>query len=550
VIQLLFAITLAAGSSFPTASFSGLSPLPAGGDTALVLLKRPYGHGRLDFFEGISPNWRPSQAYSFPDGDEVSFEPTEHRRAVLVRFEHSSLFYWVELPPRPVARVKLVPLKTVSVAGVGDGEVLSIYRDDGTVPEQARVAGALVAMFPAVDALVCASQDRANCVALTAGATLLSFSAEESSLPRVLMLNGGGDTEIVVKTTDRLGINPKVLPAKIVTVGAWVAVSPIEMHWTWPDVVVDVSGQNAAVTRVEGSSLVKVPGFSEVSLNPERGLVVRPYVGDDRHPLLDSSSLLLAFPVNVSAISGRIPIGSARLDSAGMFQLPMLAAGDYVFKLVSTEATGEMKTESATHGVPLDVVFNAGLTVSGRVQLTSGGSPSDRVNVEVDPDVTAAAALGDPALMEKIRMTKADEDGRFRIVLGKPGKYHLRARWGAAVAERRFELTEEVSPLDLGELQLQAGAALHGLLPGCTNGEVAVIPVPDPFRPFSSAVGEVRHSSLQPDGHFLVEGLQAGQWSVTARCGGTWAELVPAVITVPPSGDVVSTFQRAEAPHR
>jgi hypothetical protein len=379
-----------------------------------------------------------------------------------------------------------------------------------------------------------------TCTLLPANATTIVFPT--IALPtRVLHVPPEFEPRFVAKAAGRFAIQPKAVNMTVQRVPRWVALWLPNSDHQWSDIVVDITGEFAA-TRVEGASLPDPPGFFEVHPAIQHGVTVRAHSGEIGRQIEDTSAVLMVFPAGASEVSQEVPLMTASPDRSGRFSLPQLGEGEYQFKLLSTSATAEPKVASVMPGTTLDLVFNTGPAVTGRISLSSGGTSADPVMIEIAPAMPIAEALHDRALGDKMRMTRADQDGRFRVVLGGPGKYHLRARWGSASAEREFELGKDAGDVDVGDIPLQSGSSLHGVLSQCMGGEIAVIPVPDLSRSFTTAVGEIRHARVQPDGRFVVSGLTRGQWSVTARCADAWIDLVPSLISVPESGDVVATF--------
>ena len=521
-------------------SFDSLAPAPANARVSLLVGGAPPTRGRVDVFLRLEDQWRLSNTYGYITGTPLTLEQSQRRRAVLLRFEQGAFYYWGELQSGHDS-ARLERFKNVTFdAAQRTGQVV-IYSPDRDIPRVVSAHSGVVRAVQFIDLIFCrVGGSGETCTLLPANATTIVFPP--IGFPtRVLRVPPEFEAQFAAKAASRFAIQPKAATVTTQRVPRWIALQLPNSDHQWSDIVVDITGEFAA-TRVEGASLPDPPGVFEVHPDIQHGVSVRAHPGEIGRQVEDTSAVLMVFPAGASQVSQEVPLMTASIDRTGQFSLPQLGEGEYQFKLLSTSATAEPKVASVTPGATLDLLFNTGPAVTGRVSLTSGGISADPVMIEIVPAIPISEALHDRALADKMRMTKADQDGRFRVVLGGPGKYHLRARWGSASAEREFELSKDAGDVDVGDIALQSGSSLHGVLSPCIGGEIAVIPVPDLSRSFTTAVGEIRHARVQPDGHFVVSGLTRGQWSVTARCASGWIELAPSIIQVPESGDVVATF--------
>jgi hypothetical protein len=494
----------------------------------------------MDVFLRLEDEWRLSNSYGHVAGTPLTLEQSELRRAVLLRFEQGDFYYWGELPSGHDS-ARLDRFKNVTFDPAQRSGQVVIYSPELDTPRVVSAHSGVVRTVHFIDLIFCRVGGSAEtCTLLPGNATTIVFPPVGFPT-RVLRVPPEFEPQFAAKAAGRFAIHPKAVAVMAQRVPRWIALQLPKSDHQWSDIVVDITGEFAA-TRVEGASLPDPPGFFEVHPSIQHGVTVRAHPGEIGRQIEDTSAVLMVFPAGASEVSQEVPLMTASPGRSGQFSLPELGEGEYQFKLLSTSVTADRKAASVAPGTTLDLVFNTGPAVTGRVSLTSGGASTDPVMIEIVPAIPVAEALHDRALADKMRMTKADQDGRFRVVLAGPGKYHLRARWGSASAEREFELGKDGGDVDVGDIPLQSGSSLHGVLNPCVGGEIAVIPVPDLSRSFTTAVGEIRHAPVQPGGRFVVSGLTRGQWSVTARCASGWIELAPSVISVPESGDVVATF--------
>lgn len=519
-------------------SFADLSHPPAGGVVRIVAGRTA---GRVDVFSRNGTEWLLSETFQYePAG--VALAASESRRAVLIRLERSEYYFWGEIPPH-ASSATIKPFKNLTFTSAKEASDFVLFVSTESLPR--RLSGTRAFhLVPRAPALLCQSgPPAALCVAVPPDNCTASLPNGAS--PAVVVHAPAQTREnFVAKAPGYLPIHPKIVGSTLARAGAWAAIALEDPRYSWRDVVLDWSGDTYATERIEGRVVAELPGFTEIPARLERGVTIRASVGTSDHPLADSSALLLAFPATSSATSSRIPIASAGVSEDGIILMPELGDGDYRLKLLSNDATGEPQPVSVFAGQVTDVTFPSGPAINGRVALTTGGAPSDPVIIEVTPAVSVADALNDRGLTDKIRVAAADPNGHFRIVLGFPGKYCIRARWGAAAGRLDIELPGDSSEIDVGEIPLHVGSTLHGSLPGCPDGDIRVIPVPD-LKTFTTAMGEVRRTRIDSHGRFTVEGLTPGNWSVVATCGFETIDIVPPVVAIADNGDTVVAFSRA-----
>ena len=402
---------------------------------------------------------------------------------------------------------------------------------------------------PREPALACASTaSDSHCAVVPAESTSVAFDDVIGKATRVLRVEPQHDDQYDVLTEGRVRVVAKVVPSRVAQAGPWVAITLPDQRFGWDRVVVQRTGARFATERFAPGTLPPIPAFTVIASRPDRGVLVRAFAGKDKRPIADPSSRLAVFP-HADGGASTIPMAFIGPDADGHFPLPALGAGDYSLKLVSSDVTGELVRVSAMPGVTLDVVFPTGPTVTGRLIRTGGGNATDAAMVEVAAAITFMEALRAGDITDQIRATVADEQGQFRVVMAAPGKYRVSARWGVATAEREFEITRKMSDVDLGDIALRTGSTLRGTLQGCVDGKMSLIPTPDlKTSRLSSGTGEIRHATLDAQGHFLIEGLSAGSFGVVAECARTVTPVTPDVVVIPEIGDTVLEFKLTPVP--
>jgi hypothetical protein len=191
------------------------------------------------------------------------------------------------------------------------------------------------------------------------------------------------------------------------------------------------------------------------------------------------------------------------------------------------------------------VTFDVGPIVSGHVTLQAGGTTDQRPVIEVVrsanvPTADQIAKMGDD-VADWVRLANADDDGHFSVVITIPGDYHLRARWGSGIGTRDFTMPKPAKDLDLGDIPLQRAATLRGMVPGCESGMVRMTTLPDLSKPLqmTAALVDTRTATADATGRFFFEGLVAGDWFLSATCGGHPVELQPQQLSLLPGQDMV-----------
>jgi len=343
----------------------------------------------------------------------------------------------------------------------------------------------------------------------------------------------------------RIAIRPQKITTSVATALPWIGITVDDPNATWEQVVLDRTGDAFALQRLTGSALSPLPAATSIASERARGLIIRPWIGAEKHRFTDASAMLLVFIAGSDdGIAGDLPIATVAPTIEREFRLPTLGTGRYTLKLLSSETTADLVTVSAIAGVPADVVFATGPTVVGRIVRSGAGPATEPAAIEIGLLALPKDALkSDP--LDKVRFASSDENGAFHVVLGSPGTYRLHARWGSAAADRDFVISKESKNVELGEIMLGTGATLRGTIDGCSGGEAILIAVPDLSKAVTPGLGDLSRVAIGADGRFLAEGLAVGSWSVLFECGGTPSAATPEIIIVPDTNDVVVRFTQA-----
>jgi protocatechuate 3,4-dioxygenase beta subunit len=197
--------------------------------------------------------------------------------------------------------------------------------------------------------------------------------------------------------------------------------------------------------------------------------------------------------------------GAARTDGDGRYRLEGVPAGA---QSVSADQEGFQRTIRDLEVHPgenhLDLRLGEGYGVTGRV-LDAGGRGLGGVAVGLYSAI--------PGI---VRDDTSEPDGAFRFSGLDPGRYALSAtKEGYSSARQEVQLSDRA--VDGVELRLQpGGGAIVGRLLGLAPGEMAQVQVNALERPLHSSDG-MREGHANVAGGYRIEGVFAGDWSVTAR---------------------------------
>ncbi len=523
-------------------SFGGLESPPAAGTVDVRAPRDQSGHaGRIDILEKHAKRWIWSSTIVFTSDFRL---PTSDRtRGVLLRFDHTGFYFWSEIAANSSATIVLEKFRNLVIREADSTSIRVLYVASEELPRTLLRGESEFRFVPCQRALACTvTLGESRCKEIGEGDLSVAMNVGVERNARVLRVESQHSDQFSALTKGNAVIRPKTVAITITRASPWIAVCPQDATIGWDSLVLDRSGKEFALERIEGAFLSRPPGFATLQSRRERGVHIRPWIGPNKEVLKDAASVLLVFPPSDSSVSAQIPLTTSSPDSGGQFFLPTLGAGTYRLKLLSSVATGEPISVTAEPGPPLDVVFPTGPTVSGHVAKISGGTAGDPVIVEINADATLQEALQASDLLDRMRYAIGDDDGNFSIVLSLPGKYRIRARWGTAAAERTFEMGKAMADVKLGEIVVRGGADLRGTIVGCQDGEAILVPVPDLSKPSRIGFNESRRGRFGIDGRFVVEGLSGGAWSVVINCAGSSAAVSPELVSMPESGDLVIQF--------
>jgi hypothetical protein len=378
------------------------------------------------------------------------------------------------------------------------------------------------------------------CTLVPAAETTIDFRSVQEHDARVLRLEFQDKDTFTLLSKSSITIGPHTVPAAVSYAYPWAIISVSDQSF-WPGLVVDRSGSVFALERIEGQALSRPPAFFAFPSRPSRGVGIWPWLaGGERLPIKDPSALLVVFPGSSSSPSLEIPIAQSPAKADGHFFLPELGSGDYRLKLYSALASPALVHATLSPESAANIAFPTGPLVRGRVVRNSGGDQNDPIVVDLGLELFGAGATDiDP--VEHFRTTTADDNGAFRMSVSMAAKYVLRVHWGSASAARTFAVDAAMNDVDLGEIVLTSGVALRGFLPSCQNGEAIMIPVPSATRPLDLGI-TTRRSRIDTGGHFAVQGLSPGEWSVLAKCAGALMDLTPSIVVIHEGADTVADF--------
>lgn len=212
-----------------------------------------------------------------------------------------------------------------------------------------------------------------------------------------------------------------------------------------------------------------------------------------------------------------------RTAADGSFRLRGLFSGaTYRLGVQRAGMAPAVRLAGAGAAAPVHIVLSPGARISGRI-LDEEGRPVAGARVifsstnEGDLDAWHAYLRRDP----RFSRTTTDAEGRFQLVDVRAGRFHLTMdRQGFLPATRSVEVPDPPRDVDLGEVTLEAGAVLEGLVTdeqGRPLAEARVSSAPsDPAsvplerRRQRLEVGGGGGSRTGPDGRFRVESLIQG----------------------------------------
>lgn len=271
-----------------------------------------------------------------------------------------------------------------------------------------------------------------------------------------------------------------------------VAPGPVTLH-------VQAPGYLAA--RLTGLEVPAGGELAGVELVLERGATIEGRVTDSRGRPVEGTTVQAADGSGGERLSGDFAFGTS--DGDGVFQLAGVPVGLATLEAHHTRfgrARTELEVRPGSNAV--DLVFAAAYEVSGRVLDGAGRPLADTLvfllaTSSTSPDGAASAA-----------------DGTFVIPAVPPGSYVLFASFGGAPPGggegSSLPVTVSDGPVAGLELRVERGSTvLRGRLLGLTPAELANVQV------YANG-GQPLFGGARPDGTYVVEGLAAGRWAISA----------------------------------
>jgi hypothetical protein len=231
--------------------------------------------------------------------------------------------------------------------------------------------------------------------------------------------------------------------------------------------------------------------------------------GPDGKPVPDA----VVTPVGFRSAAG---LRSERTDAQGRYEIAGLAGGVYdvavrakglapgVVPEVTLDARGEAR---------VDVALQAGARVSGRL-VDAGEKPlAGRVGVgEVGGHPL-------PYVLRDLMSAEAGADGRFAIEAVPSGEHALGAEArGLAPHRVEFSLAGTQAQLDLGDVRMEAGLAIRGVVRTSAGTPVADATVT--ARAMRTRVSTEARARTDADGGFVLAGLEPVTYRLDAGSPG------------------------------
>lgn len=474
--------------------FAGLSRPPTGA-VRVRGARQVVSPARIDLLRRATGHWVWQSAWEW--SPDFTIPTPAATTGILLRQEGAAWYGWAEIPAGAAQDIELRMVKNVAVRGASRDDALLLFVQSEREPRLAR--GSTTFRFVPLElALLCASAVAGDrCVAVAPEARDASLEGTVRGNVRVVLAEGEAG-EIAVLSAGTSPLRPRKAAVTATAVGLWVSLTSQDDRFRWPDVVLDRTSPAYALERIDGGLLPPLPSYARIPARAEKGVIVQPRIGSDRRRLTDRTATLVVFPEGASA-SASIPLATSSLGADGTFAFPALGSGNYEWRLLSSEAAGEATRVAVVSGTPAELAFPEGPTVTGRVVRIAGGGTLEPPAVKAVLQRALADARG-TELLDSVRFTTADENGMFRMTLTIPGRYRLQARWGSASKEREFEITRDPKTIDLGDIVLENGSTLRGVMPPCADAEVLVASLPDTSKPLMPRLDEPRRTRADQSG--------------------------------------------------
>lgn len=496
--------------------------------TTTVKLPAPL---RLDVLERTHGAWQLLASWRI--NEVLPALPAAGHFALLLRPCTSDIrFGWADLDAANLPGViQFDVLKTVRVAASGDARLYVAGEEDSRVPDTRQRH---LERVPLRDALLCEhvhTDIRCGVVAATSDTAQTWTSGSQIRLLRV-----PENAELTFLETGVSILRPHALDISIQRAGNWVAAALPAGHPP-NQVVMDLHAPDSGLVRIGGNDLVPPPNVNLLQGAGDPGVMLKAVIGKDDEPLQDDESIM----VFLSATGPEIPVAIARNDH-GLFRALQLAAGTYRLKLLSSIALSTPVAVDLGSSAK-SVRFPAAPQIRGRVRAASG-FPFHDLRVEIIPGRVPIEANGPKRdLADVVRESPVEEDGTFRIGVPGPGQYRVGIIANSGRTERTVTVRDGDTVVDLGDISLDTGATLRGVVAGCSGGELRLTPMPDlSASQNGSAFFDFRRVQISSDGSYATDGMVPGMWLASAKCGTAVVELTPMQFAVDHSGVVIIDF--------
>ncbi len=281
--------------------------------------------------------------------------------------------------------------------------------------------------------------------------------------------------------------------------------------------------------RSDVDSLVP-PGVPEISiplpLHPPIALA-----GTIRDP--DGAPLVSALYLLLERSPSKLPggklaertIADGETDRLGRWEASDVPPG--IYRLRACEGTlGCAERDVATDTNDGDLVIRPTALFRGRV-VARGGVPEPGAWIRITPTLGEFVA-SDDRIRRTPLMTRADEQGRFRIAASAKGRWVLEAKSEHGGVARREVDAGEISPdaTDVGDLVLSVPGQFDAVVKGCGGGELTLT---GPMGGETMLPSSLRFP-LDAGGRARVEVPESGTWLAGAVCGGARRAVEPMLL--------------------
>lgn len=274
---------------------------------------------------------------------------------------------------------------------------------------------------------------------------------------------------------------PKTVPGKVLDAASG---EPLAQAFVWAGVDKPVRSGADGGFRIplweEQTIAAAAPGYLPAALfsedRPRTGpvalLMARAaflagqVVDGDGRPV--AGAMLEVIPLQDRSLNWNETLGRSRAD--GSFRIAGLAAGQPYLLSAKREgfALAGLRAETPAAGKtspPLRVVLSRGATLVGRL-VDEEGRPVPEAEVRLYESDADGTLFFERVSFAEHGQTRSDADGRFRLPGRNAGRYDLSIRRPgfAPASVEGIEVPEGASEVDAGEVRLQTGAVLEGLV--------------------------------------------------------------------------------------